>query len=59
MISQMNAVQNAARLAMADHRAAEPLLLRRRSQSGGFRYGLLLIPVVMAGLAIFAVFPSG
>lgn len=47
MISQMHLVQNAARMAMADHRAAAP----RRARSGG---RALLRQLVAAIAAIYS-----
>lgn len=52
MISQMNAIQNAARLAMADHRAATQ---RRPRSPGGNLLGTLAIPMVTIGLLAAAV----
>lgn len=50
MISQMNAVHEGARLAMGDHRAADPLLRRHRRPAAGLQQRLL--SVVAATLVI-------
>lgn len=42
MITRMNMVQNAARLAMADHRIAGPLSRRRRRGGLFYRAGVVL-----------------
>lgn len=52
MISQMNAVQNAARLAMADHRAAAPLMRRGRRRATGPHHGLPAVAAVLAVIVL-------
>lgn len=52
MISQMNAVQNAARLAMADHRAAAPLMRRARRPAAGLHQGLPALAAALAALIL-------
>jgi len=51
MIAQMNVIQNAARMAMADHRAADPRFLRRRASNPDAVYPSLLIAAAGAILA--------
>ena len=52
MLSQMNVVQNAARLAMADHRAAESRLLQRGPATRGVLLVGLIVPLAFAAGAI-------
>lgn len=59
MISQMNAVHEGARLAMGDHRAADPLLRRRRQPVASVQQrilttiaGILLVGVLAALLVV-------
>jgi hypothetical protein len=48
MVSQMNLVQNAAQLAMADHRAAGPRPARRKDRPG-WTAALAVLFAVLAG----------
>jgi hypothetical protein len=54
MISQMNAVHEGARLAMGDHRAADPLLRRTRRPAGGFHQRLLIAFATALLVAVIA-----
>lgn len=51
MIAQMNVVQNAARMAMADHRAADPRFLARRPGTQDAAHPGLLVAAAVAILA--------
>ncbi|MBX9453796.1 MAG: hypothetical protein KL801_18565 [Mesorhizobium sp.] len=58
MISQMNAVHEGARLAMGDHRAADPLLRRRRQPAASLQQRLLttIAAILLVGVLAALVF---
>lgn len=58
MISQMHVVQNAARLAMADHRAADARAGRRAMPMRGLAAGIV-VPLVIAAAFLSLTFYLG
>jgi hypothetical protein len=58
MISQMNQVQNAARLAMADHRAARSRVTRRSHPTSWRTRAFFVTGVLVIAVAAFFTLPG-